>query len=203
MAGEILRDQPERATAEPEAVAHHFTQAGLDDLAIEWWGKAGDQALRRSAFQEAISHLGKAIAMADKGGGDAGGGRVGRGTKTARRLRHDALIAARGYGAPETAEAFARARDSAVGDKDMPERLVADYGLWVGSFTRGELPAMRGHAATFLSDVEARPDSPEAGVAHRAAGVTCWVAGEYVEARDHLERALALFQPGRDHDSNT
>ena len=32
------------ADAEPEAVAHHFTEAGLDDLAIEWWGKAGDQA---------------------------------------------------------------------------------------------------------------------------------------------------------------
>ena len=57
------------ANAEPEAIAHHFTQAGLDDLAIEWWGKAGDQALRRSAFQEAIAHLGKAIEMADKAGG--------------------------------------------------------------------------------------------------------------------------------------
>ena len=43
------------AAAEPELVAHHFTEAGLDDLAIEWWGKAGDQALRRSAFQEAIA----------------------------------------------------------------------------------------------------------------------------------------------------
>ena len=63
-AAEILR---ESASPEPEAIAHHFTQAGLDDLAIEWWGKAGDQALRRSAFQEAIAHLGKAIAMADKG----------------------------------------------------------------------------------------------------------------------------------------
>ena len=61
-AAEALRD----ANAEPEAIAHHFTEAGLDDLAIEWWGKAGDQALRRSAFQEAIAHLGKAIAMADK-----------------------------------------------------------------------------------------------------------------------------------------
>ena len=61
-AAEILRDQPERAAAEPEALAHHFTQAGLEDLAIEWWGKAGDQALRSSAFQEAIAHLGKAIA---------------------------------------------------------------------------------------------------------------------------------------------
>ena len=112
----------------------------------------------------------------------------------------NALIAARGYGAPETTEAFARARESAAGDKDAPERLSADYGLWVGSFTRGELPSMRAHSAAFLNDVQARPDSPEAGVAHRVAGATCWFAGEYREARDHLERALALFQPGRDDD---
>ena len=112
----------------------------------------------------------------------------------------NALIAARGYGAPETTEAFAKARESASGEKDAPERLAADYGLWVGSYVRGELPSMRAHAAAFLSDVEARPNSPEAGVAHRAAGITCWFAGEYREARDHLERALALFQPGRDDD---
>jgi predicted ATPase len=34
-AAELLRDNPERAAAEPEVIAHHFTQAGLDDLAIE------------------------------------------------------------------------------------------------------------------------------------------------------------------------
>ena len=49
-------------------------------------------------------------------------------------------------------------------------------------------------------DVEASPNSPEAGVAHRTAGATHWFAGEYREAREHLERALALFQPGRDDD---
>ncbi len=112
----------------------------------------------------------------------------------------NALFAARGYAAPETTGAFARARDLAPGDKDAPGRLAADYGLWVGSFQRGESSSMKAHAAAFLSDVEARPDSPEAGVAHRAAGITCWFAGEYREARDHLEQALALFQPGRDDD---
>src|SRR6202043_2548278 len=79
----------------------------------------------------------------------------------------NALIAARGFGAPETTEAFARARESAAGDKDAPGRLATDYGLWVGSLVRGELSVMREHSAAFLSDVEARPDSPEAGVAHR------------------------------------
>jgi tetratricopeptide (TPR) repeat protein len=112
----------------------------------------------------------------------------------------NALIAARGYGAPETTEAFARARESTAGDKGAPGRLAADYGLWVGSYTRGDLPSMRARAMTFLNDLEATPDSPEASVAHRAAGITCWFAGEYREARGHLERALALFQPGRDDD---
>ena len=112
----------------------------------------------------------------------------------------NALIAARGFAAPETTEAFARAHESASLDEDAPGRLAADYGLWVGSYVRFELPSMRTHAAAFLRDVAARPDSPEAGVAHRAAGVTCWFAGEYVEACGHFERALALFQPGRDDD---
>ena len=112
----------------------------------------------------------------------------------------NALIAARGFGAPETAEAFERARQSAFSAQDTPERLAADFGLWAGSYTRGELPSMRAQAAAFLADVEARPDSPEAGVAHRVQGITHWFAGEFVEARDHLERALALFEPGRDDD---
>jgi hypothetical protein len=44
---------------------------------------------------------------------------------------------------------------------------------------------------------EERPNSPVAGFAHRAAGTTCWFAGEYREARDNLG-TCALFQPGRD-----
>jgi class 3 adenylate cyclase/predicted ATPase len=187
-AAEVLRD----AEAEPEAVAHHFTHAGLDDLAIEWWGKAGDQALRRSAFQEAIAHLRKAIEMADK----VGGGSAQHQRSDLHVAYGNALIATRGYGALETTEAFAAARESVCGERDAPERLAADYGLWVSSFVRGE----RAHAEAFLSDVEARLDSPEASVAHRICGETHWFAGEYVEARGHLERALVLFQPGRDDD---
>ena len=198
-AAEILRDEPERAKAEPEVIAHHFTEAGLDELAIEWWGKAGDQALRRSAFHEAIAHLGKAIAMAEKMDSGEMAGIPGE-----RRKLHvaygNALIATRGYSAAETREAFAKAHEPAFGDKEAPEQLAADFGLWAASSLRGELPAMRAHAAAFLRDVEVSPDSPQACVAHRAAGITHWFAGEYAEAREHLERALALFKPGRDDD---
>jgi predicted ATPase len=64
---EVLRDKFADVTASaPEVLGHHFTQAGLNELAIDWWGKAGDQALHRSAYVEAIGHLGKAIDMTEK-----------------------------------------------------------------------------------------------------------------------------------------
>ena len=184
-AAELLRDQPERAAAEPEPIAHHFTEASLDDLAIEWWGKAGDSALRRSAFQEAVAHLGRAIAMSDKAGGGKGPGALAR-RQQLQVAYGNALFHARGYGAPETAEAFLRARESAVGDKGGSERLKIDYALWAGNYARGELQSMRAHAAAFLRDVSDRPDSPEAGVAHRCVGITHLFAGEYQEARVQL-----------------
>jgi class 3 adenylate cyclase len=63
---ETLRDRfPATAAVEPEALAHHFTQAGLAETAIEWWNKAGEQALQRSAYVETIGHLGKAISLTE------------------------------------------------------------------------------------------------------------------------------------------
>ena len=114
-AAEVLRDDPERAASAPEVVAHHFTEARLDDLAVEWWGKAGDQALRRSAFQEAIAHLGKAIEMADRAGDSKAAGALGE-QRQLRVAYGNALLHARGYAALETTAAFAKAREFAAGD---------------------------------------------------------------------------------------
>ena len=112
------------AAAEPELVAHHLTQAGLDEPAIEWWGKAGDQALRRSAFKEAAAHLGKAIELADKLAATAPSA-----APSINRLRlhtglGNALIWAKGYSAPETSAAFARARELASREEDASERFI-------------------------------------------------------------------------------
>ncbi len=63
---ETARDQlPEWANAEPEIIAYHFTQAGLAVSAVEWWSKAGDLAMRRSAYAEALAHLERALQLAD------------------------------------------------------------------------------------------------------------------------------------------
>ena len=90
----------------------------LDDLAIEWWGKSGEAALRRSAFKEAIAHLGKAIAMADKakrGGSKEGAANPafsGRLLKLHTDYGH-AVMWSKGFAAAETSAAYARVGDLA------------------------------------------------------------------------------------------
>jgi hypothetical protein len=154
--GRGLRKSPGfagNAAVEPEVLAHHFTQAGLTDAAIEWWGKAGDQALRPSAFQEAISHLGEAIEMADRTGAtrpQAGADnaltdkRVTLQTSYAR-----AVMWSRGFGNAEMKTAFSRAQALAV-DSDSPdERFNIYYGLWFASLARGELAFASEHPRAF------------------------------------------------------
>ena len=134
---EILRDRfGAIAAAEPEVLAHHFTQAGMTDAAIEWWGKAGDQALRRSAFQEAISHLGKAIEMADKAG--EGAPRAASASAAGQRLKiqtnyGQALLWSKGFAAEETRAAFTRAQELGASVGNAAERFATYYGVWIGS----------------------------------------------------------------------
>ena len=112
------------------------------DAAIEWWGKAGDQALRRSAFQEAISHLGKAIEMADKEG--EGAPRAAATPATAsvgQRLKlqtsyGQALIWSKGYASEETKAAVSRAQELAGNVDDPSERFAIYYGQWAGHLLR-------------------------------------------------------------------
>ena len=194
-AAEILRDSAERAAAEPEVIAHHFTEAGLDDLAIEWWGKAGDQALRRSAFQEAIAHLGKAIAMADKAAGaETVQSAAARGDRLRLQTNYgQALLWAHGHAAAATGTAFARARELARQVVNAGERFSAYYGLWVGAYTRGEIGAAQEIASLFLREIEAQSHSPEACVGHRIFGATRWYIGDFTGAHRHLETALGLY----------
>src|SRR6516165_2256182 len=189
------------AAAEPELVAHHLTQAGLDEPAIEWWGKAGDQALRRSAFKEAVAHLGKAIELADKSATTAPSAAL-----ASNRLLHlqtslgNALLWTKGYTAPETSAAFARARELAHGVEDASERFSAYYGLWAGHLTRAEPAPMREMAELFLCEATARLDCPETLIAHRTFGLTCWYLGDFAGAHDQFRKTIELYDPARHGD---
>ena len=111
-----------------------------------------------------------------------------------------AMLHARGYSAPETTAAFARARELTAGIADPAERFSVYFGLWAGSFVRGDLAATREITDIMLAETKERPDLPEACTAIRLNGNANWLAGNFVEARAELERALALFDPERDAD---
>jgi predicted ATPase len=202
-AAEVLRDDPERTAAEPEVIAHHFTQASLDELAIEWWGKAGDQALRRSAFQEAIAHLGKAIEMADK----SAAGTVTpvtipettpRGRMKLQTNYAHAILWSKGFGADEAKAAFERSAALAARLGLPAEGLPALYGQWAWSILRGEISAARDIAERFLRETQAEGGAAEIGVAHRAVGWSCLYLGNLAEARRQLELALNSYDRDRD-----
>jgi class 3 adenylate cyclase/predicted transcriptional regulator len=71
---DVLEEQfPE--IAEPELLAHHYTEAGLVERAIDHWLKAGQRAMQRSAHVEAESHLRRGLdllaALPESAGRDA------------------------------------------------------------------------------------------------------------------------------------
>jgi tetratricopeptide (TPR) repeat protein len=203
---EMLRDRfPDTAAAEPEALAHHFTQGGLTDAAIEWWGKAGDQALRRSAFQEAISHLGKAIEMADKAGEGTSAATTAPASANRRlKLQTDlgkALMWSRGFSADESKAAFIRARELAAAIDNPTERFTIYYGLFSGSVVRGELRFAREIAETFPREAEREARTTECGVGRRLLGSTCLRQGNFIEAQSNFVEALSIYDPERDREA--
>jgi class 3 adenylate cyclase/predicted ATPase/ABC-type transport system involved in cytochrome c biogenesis ATPase subunit len=194
---ETLRDRFQTmAEIQPEVVAHHFTQAGLSEAAIEWWVKAGDRGLDRSANNEAIAHLEKAISLAE-GLADGPAQRLLR-LRLQTTYGH-ALLHGRGHSQPGTIAAFARARELAAGIEDTAARFSAYYGMWLVSFVRADLAPMREVAEASLREARHSPGLPTGGRALHVFGVTCWFQGDYAGARTHLEQALAAYDHERDH----
>jgi class 3 adenylate cyclase/tetratricopeptide (TPR) repeat protein len=190
--GDVLRDKfPVVAETEPEVLAFHFTEAGLSGTALEWWRKAGQLALRRSAYAEAIAHLGKAVAIADRLPNAPGW--------TMNRLQLQitysrALRGSLGHSAPETVAAWKRAQRFAADIDDPVELAPIHSGLFNASLTHGEIAPMRELTEAIMSAARRRPESPVAAVvAHWTTGVTSWFGGDYLDARLHLERALAIY----------
>jgi class 3 adenylate cyclase/tetratricopeptide (TPR) repeat protein len=56
---------PETAASEPELLAHHFGEAGLAGPACDYRMRAGDRALSRSAYKEAVAHFSAGLKATD------------------------------------------------------------------------------------------------------------------------------------------
>src|SRR5262249_48798730 len=54
---------PHLCETQPEMLAQHYTEAGLMTHAIPYWQRAGQRAIERSAYVEAISHLTRGLEL--------------------------------------------------------------------------------------------------------------------------------------------
>jgi predicted ATPase len=102
---------------------------------------------------------------------------------------NDAERAVRAALAIQRAFGELNARNVRSGEPELAARIGIDAGPVVVE-AGGEV---YGDAPNIAARVQALAEPGSVGATH-------WFAGEYVGAREHLERALALFQPGRDDD---
>ena len=143
-----MRDQlAAGADTEPELMAHHFTQAGLIEAASEWWGKAGQRSLARSALLEAVTQLTHAT---DQIATLAPTPALRRRQIELQVALVNSLMHVKGQAAPETKVALERARllseqAEALGEPPEDPLLLFSvlYGFWVSNFVAFNGDVMR------------------------------------------------------------
>ena len=198
---EALLGHMSTAAAEPELLAHHFTEAGQIEAAIEWWGKAGQQSAERSALAEAAEQLTRALAQIATLPGTP---KLRREQIKLQVALINPLMQVKGYAAPETKAAVERARllidqSQALGEPpDDPLLLFSVlYGFWVANYVAFNGRVIRELAAQFLALAEKEGATMPLVVGHRLVGTSLVCTGDMTQGRAHLDRAVALYDPAQ------
>src|SRR3974390_167889 len=95
---------------QPEILARHCAEAGLDDKAQNYWRTAGEQAVRRASSREAIGHFRAALALNEKLPPGIGRSRAELAILS---QLGPAEMNVHGWSAPEVGVVFGRAEDLA------------------------------------------------------------------------------------------
>ena len=93
--------------------------------------------------------------------------------------------------------AYTRARELCERLGDPPELFPALFGLWVMHLLRGELRRAYELAEQLLRRAQSARDPALLLYAQSALGNTSFWMGEFLPAREHLEMAIALYDPER------
>lgn len=111
----------------PELIAHHLTEAGEIEPAIEAWQKAGDFASSRSAYKEAERHYQKALVILDNIPETPDRAFIELPIQTS---LGGILQVTEGFGGKKSFKAFSRARDLAQQMGDSIQVQIILLGVW-------------------------------------------------------------------------
>jgi class 3 adenylate cyclase/predicted ATPase len=189
----------EIAEDKPVLMARHFAEAGDIEKAAALWGKAGQRSAERSALVEATQQFKRALDLIAT-------------LSSTPALRRDEiklqvelitpLFHLRGYAAPETRAAVDRARlliEQAKARGELTEELLSFsvlHGQWVANLVAFNGDVIRELAIQFLALAEKQSATGPLMIAHRQMGLSLVHTGEIAEGRAHLDRAIALYDPG-------
>ena len=208
---EVLQDD---GGFQAELVAHHYTEAGLPEKAVDYWHRAGQRALERSANVEGIRHITQGLAALEELSANP---RTRRLASTAQQelelqtILGSALIATKGYAAPEVEVAYTRARElletlesqeATLGtntdtslDRIKDLRFPILFGLWLSHLVRGRFLSARELGEQCFVIAKQAEDEAFEVEAHRALGATLYYLSEFKDALAHLEAGIELYQP--------
>lgn len=193
----MVEQFPAFAETQPELVAHHLTEA-KSEQAIPYWQQAGQRAIERSANLEGINHISKGLEL------------INALPETQEHMHQEfalqitlgpAMVATKGYGAPEVAAIYTRAQEltERIGET-MPEelkllRFPLLFGLWLSYLVRAQLGSARELGERCIALARQQQDMALMLEAHRAMGATLFYLGELGTAHAYLEEGIAQYQP--------
>jgi class 3 adenylate cyclase/predicted ATPase len=170
-------------------LAHHYSHSDNLNKAVEYLGRAGQQAIQRSAYADAINNLDSAIDLLHRLPDSPA--RIQRELPLQQFLRV-AAIPVKGWGAPEVEKASTRARELCERLGNPPELFSTLFGVWVVRFIRAELSTALEVAQQLLQGGESSQNPVLQLFAHHALGETLFHMGKFPLAREHHEIALSL-----------
>ncbi|HEX6361993.1 MAG TPA: AAA family ATPase, partial [Albitalea sp.] len=156
IAGVIGTQFAELAQRQPELLAFHFTEAGLDAEAVRAWESAARRAASSSAHAEAIRHVGSALAVLMRTPAEAARDRI---ELRLQLLLATRLIATDGYGADRVERVYGRAKELATALGDDAALMKVLLGLEGYHFMRADFA----QAHTYAVDAAVRAQRNGAG----------------------------------------
>ena len=191
----IEAEYPEIAQERPEKIAHHYTEAGQAEQAVDWWLRAEQHALTQSANLEAISHFQHGMALMHLLPDSK--------ENWLRELRLCVVVGAAycatsGYASAEVEKVFERASELSKKIGDLPEKFQILWGLWAFYIVRGDLNKARENAQAMLTAAEDKEKPLMQLEGNAALGLTQYFIGDVKKACGYMQAAIELDSVDRD-----
>src|SRR5439155_19225142 len=178
---------PETTATQPELLAYHFTEAWLHEQAGGYWKHAGEQAIERSAYVEAITHFTTGLEVLQRLPETPMRAHLELATRIA---LGSALMVARGFSAVEVEQTFLRARDLCEQLDDTRQLFHVLCGLRRIYANRGEGSLAREVGEECLQLAHQFQEPAALIEAQFSLGWACMYAGDLTAARAHFEQGI-------------